>query len=367
MLNNKLPSLSDKKYKSISAFFVHLQDSEFPQILDFISHKIGYGNGYVHMECEDIPGFIEFSFQTSISGKEEKSIVTIEELKEILRPIKNEYLKKYSEEKDIIDKLFAGLDDFKKERSSEEQHQKTYEWSNRQKVNKQNEIRNSKNQVLSNHNFKGQNIELTYCGFDLCYRDSLIDRFKVITDSKKTIINEFQSSIKGRLNSFSFGHKNWIFIPEVYNYYIYNLQDNESFNQTVWLRENQQNRKDSNIGNYFTDDIHFSINLKSCVIFDLFKKEKHVIKPENLLGEISWAYVIDSSKIRFFFNSKNKTAIYNIKKNIFSNIEDIIVNTHHNTLIVTKNYDFNKGNHLIDFLILIDGIEEESFSFIESI
>ena len=206
---------------------------------------------------------------------------------------------------------------------------------------------------------------MIYTGYDLGYRDSIIEKFMVSSNLKKVVINEFNSGIKQRLNNFSFGHKNWIFIPEVFHYYLYNLDNGETFNQTVWFRENKQNYKDSNVGNYFTNKIHFSINRKSCVIFDLTKKVKQVIKPKELLGDIYWAYILNSKIIRFFFNFQNKTALYNLESNEFYNIEPIITSIKNIKLLHTKSYEVKEGKHITNFIIVKHELENEYFDFIE--
>jgi hypothetical protein len=366
--DNNLYTQFDKKYGTVLTFFVHLQESIFPQILDFISYKIGYGDSYASMDFEENSGFILFSSQANVLEKEEISIVTIEELKMLISPLKEEYLKKFPFKEKQINLLFDGLDDFKKNTTYEEKQKKIGEWVKR--TNNQNKLKKSEKslyQLVLSHTYKNEKIELVYTGYETGYRDSIVEKFKVISNLKKTIVSEFNSSIKHRLNSFSFAHEKWIFIPEVFHYYLYDIENEEIFNQTVWFRENKHNYQDSNIGNYFTGNNHFSINRKSFVVFDLIKEEKQIIKPKDLLGEISWAYMLDSMTIRFFFNSENRTALFNITDGTFYSIKPIVAGKEKIKLIHTKKYTKNEGNHITNFKVVIDDIANEHFQFTEKI
>ena len=111
--NNNLYSQFDGKYESVYTFFVHISEIEFPKILEHIIYKIGYGNSYTDMDFDEVPGAIVFSFQANISEVEKKSIVTIEEFKNFIKPLKNEYIERYPLQKKQINLLFDRLSEFK--------------------------------------------------------------------------------------------------------------------------------------------------------------------------------------------------------------------------------------------------------------
>lgn len=345
----------------------------FPPKYSMLSH-LGFGDfsksnkieGIIREISDSVKKSVEYSFASDdwciVKIIKDKSIISngFEEFEEfeidtsfVIKLLSDwaEFLKKYETKK--IPGIYLKQD-----------------YNNNQNINYQGSIKNSEdnsNQVLSTYLYKKEKIELVYTGYELGYRDSIVEKFKVISNLKKTIVSEFNSSIKHRLNSFSFAYKNWIFIPEVFHYYLYDLENEEIFNQTVWFRENKHNYQDSNIGNYFAGNNHFSINRKSFVVFDLIKEEKQVIKPKDLLGEISWAYMLNSMTIRFFFNSENRTALFNITDGRFYSIKPIVVNKKTIKLIHTKKYAENEGNHITNFKVVIDDMANEYFQFTEKI
>ena len=100
----------------------------------------------------------------------------------------------------------------------------------------------------------------------------MIEYVKITANKDFVNLPVFELGIKN-IAKYSFGYKNWIFVPENGNYYLMNLKTGNKYHQIVWFRENGINYKDYLIKNYFKDNKHYTVNNKSNKIFDLITFE----------------------------------------------------------------------------------------------
>lgn len=233
------------------------------------------------------------------------------------------------------------------------------------KINNEKDLRSKtklKNREFT-HVFQDEKYEIKFLGSREFQPGLIIEEAKIDTQNKNFSIAKFELGIK-KLNLYNLGYENWLFIPEQANAYIYDIINKEKYKQVTWFRENGENSKDSLIGNYFNKNIHVTINKRSCIIFDLNQKEKKTIKPQNLLGEISWAYLLEDNVIRFFFNSQNKTGLYNTETKLFSGINPI-VSKEKVKVVCVKKHIIKKDKHIINFIISDEASNNENFEFKE--
>lgn len=218
------------------------------------------------------------------------------------------------------------------------------------------------------HTFQNEKYELKFLGSREQQPGLTIDEAKLETQNKSLSIQSFELGLK-KFNLYSLGYKNWLFIPEQANAHLLNVINVDQHKQVTWFREHGRNYKDHLIGNYFSGNTHVTVNKRSCIIFDLNTESKQTIKFKNILGSISWAYLLNKNTLRVFFNNENKMACYNIQKESFFDITDIVDQEKYSeiNLIHCTDYILKENKHITSFMLVKNKMNNETFQFTENI